>query len=73
MRMLTREEQLCQRGFCVFYHSYSLPALIYEVQSCLARHIYRLSQNFPPLPRLLKVAPCQRGRRDHQRQTIKKN
>jgi hypothetical protein len=36
----------------VFYHSYSLAALIYELQSCLAKYVYDI-RTPPPFPRLL--------------------
>ncbi len=60
-RMLDREEELGE-DFCVFYHSYSFIALLYEVQACLACCALRLSPGLAPLPRLLKAPfdgkPC---------------
>lgn len=36
----------------MFHHSYSYAALLYEVQSALARGLYNLPDDFAPLPRL---------------------
>eukprot|EP00727_Mastigamoeba_balamuthi_P013645 m51a1_g8903 hypothetical protein (777) ;mRNA; f:740566-743243 len=50
--MLEREQELGADYF-VFYHSYSLAELLYEVQAELARAVYDLPDDFAPLPRLL--------------------
>jgi hypothetical protein len=54
MRMLENEERLCGE-FAVFYHSYSLAALLYEVQAAVAAVLFRFRSNFASLPRLLKA------------------
>jgi hypothetical protein len=51
--MLHRERALAGE-FCVFYHSYNSPALIYEVQAAVARVLFRFSARHGVLPRLLK-------------------
>ncbi|KAH3761691.1 E3 ubiquitin-protein ligase DTX3L [Pelomyxa schiedti] len=51
--MLEREQQYFSDYF-VFYHSYSLAALLYELQSEIAAVLYGLQTDFPPLPRLLQ-------------------
>lgn len=51
--MIEREQQHYGEFFC-FYHSYSFAALLYELQSELARSIYDLDDDFAPLPRLLQ-------------------
>ena len=50
--MMDREKEHCGR-FAVFYHCYSLAALIYEVNSCIAEVLYGVP-DCPPMPRLLK-------------------
>eukprot|EP01105_Mastigella_eilhardi_P018210 TRINITY_DN420_c2_g1_i10.p1 TRINITY_DN420_c2_g1~~TRINITY_DN420_c2_g1_i10.p1 ORF type:complete len:429 (-),score=83.71 TRINITY_DN420_c2_g1_i10:1138-2424(-) len=50
--MVEREQQHC-KDYCVFYHSYSLASLLYELQSEVAAILYGLPTDFPPLPRLL--------------------
>lgn len=52
-QMLYREKQLCGE-FAVFYHSYSLAALLYEVQSAVAAVLFRFKSEYATLPRLLK-------------------
>eukprot|EP01012_Entosiphon_sulcatum_P030805 TRINITY_DN3821_c0_g1_i1.p1 TRINITY_DN3821_c0_g1~~TRINITY_DN3821_c0_g1_i1.p1 ORF type:complete len:593 (+),score=101.44 TRINITY_DN3821_c0_g1_i1:32-1810(+) len=51
--MLQRERLHCGE-FVVLYHSYSIAALLYEVNACIARVIYGLPEDFASLPRLLK-------------------
>ncbi|CUG88192.1 Hypothetical protein, putative, partial [Bodo saltans] len=52
-QMLYREKQLCG-DFGVFYHSYSLAALLYEVQAAVAAVLFRFKSEWATLPRLLK-------------------
>jgi hypothetical protein len=52
-QMLYRERQLCGE-FAVFYHSYSLAALLYEVQAAVAAVLFRFKSEWATLPRLLK-------------------
>jgi hypothetical protein len=51
-QMLARE-QVHFADYAVLYHSYSLAAPLYEVQSVLARALFDLPAHFAPLPRLL--------------------
>ncbi|KAH3765424.1 E3 ubiquitin-protein ligase DTX3L [Pelomyxa schiedti] len=53
--MLEREQQYFSDYF-VFYHSYSLASLLYELNSEIAAVLYGLPTDFPPLPRLLQAA-----------------
>jgi len=52
--MLSREQDLDGEFICL-YHSYSLSAIMYEVQAVIARQIYGLSSDLPPVPRLSTV------------------
>jgi hypothetical protein len=52
-QMLKREYEHWD-DFVVFYHSYNSSALLFEVNSAIARAIYDLPLEFAPLPRLLK-------------------
>lgn len=49
--MLQREQEL-EGKFCVFYHSYNGAALLYEVQTEIARAAFDLPDNQAPLPRI---------------------
>jgi len=49
--MVQREQEL-QKDFHCFYHSYNKSALLYEVQAVVARELFRLPKDFPPIPRL---------------------
>lgn len=40
--------------YYVFYHSYSISAVIYEVYSMIATILYELPSDYPPLPRLIR-------------------
>lgn len=51
-RMLENEKRLCGE-WAVFYHSYSLAALLYEVQASVAAVLFRFKSTFASLPRLL--------------------
>ena len=51
--MLQNEERYCG-DWAVFYHSYSNPALIYEVQAAIAAVLFRFKSNFGTLPRLMR-------------------
>ncbi|KAH3744178.1 hypothetical protein Pelo_14437 [Pelomyxa schiedti] len=50
---MIQREQKHFGDFYVFYHSYSLASILYELQSEIASVIYGMSSDFPPLPRLL--------------------
>ena len=52
-QMLWRENQLCGE-WAVFYHSYSLAAVLYEVQAAVAAVLFRFKSEYATLPRLLK-------------------
>lgn len=52
-QMLQREQEL-ENDFCVFYHSYNAAALIYEVESEIARYAFGKDDKFPPLPRIIQ-------------------
>lgn len=47
------KKKLCGE-FAVFYHSYSLAALLYEVQASVAAVLFRFRSQYTSLPRLLK-------------------
>ncbi|KAH3744173.1 hypothetical protein Pelo_14432 [Pelomyxa schiedti] len=49
---MIQREQKHYGDFYVFYHSYSLVSILYELQSEIASVIYGMSSDFPPLPRL---------------------
>eukprot|EP00667_Euglena_gracilis_P006201 EG_transcript_6249 len=51
-RMLENEARLCGE-WAVFYHSYSMAALLYEVQTAVAAVLFRFKSTFAVLPRLL--------------------
>eukprot|EP00667_Euglena_gracilis_P008044 EG_transcript_8141 len=51
-RMLENEARLCGE-WAVFYHSYSVAALLYEVQAAVAAVLFRFKSTFAVLPRLL--------------------
>jgi len=51
-KLLKNEERLCGE-WAVFYHSYSLAALLYEVQAAVAAVLFRFKSTFASLPRLL--------------------
>ena len=51
-QMLRREQELLE-DFVVFYHSYSIPQLLFEVQSVIASILFGIDEDFPPIPRLL--------------------
>jgi hypothetical protein len=53
-KMLENEARLCGE-YAVFYHSYSLAALLYEVQAAVASVLFRFKSTFASLPRLLKA------------------
>jgi len=53
--MLRREQDLHADYVC-FYHSYSFAALLYELNAEIARTLFGLAVDFPPLPRLSRVA-----------------
>lgn len=50
-RMIQREQEFDDR-FCVFYHHYNGAALLYEVQTEIARYAFDLPDSFAPLPRV---------------------
>jgi len=50
--LFKREEELCG-DWAVFYHSYSLPALIYEVHAAVANMLFGFDSSRSTLPRLL--------------------
>ncbi|KAH3744177.1 hypothetical protein Pelo_14436 [Pelomyxa schiedti] len=50
---MIQREQKHFGDFYVFYHSYSLASILYELQSEIASVIYGMNSDFPPLPRLL--------------------
>lgn len=52
--MLEREQEL-HREFVCFYHAYNYSALLYEVQAVVARVVYGLRGDAPPLTRLFKA------------------
>eukprot|EP00049_Salpingoeca_infusionum_P002517 m.57750 g.57750 ORF g.57750 m.57750 type:complete len:614 (-) comp11627_c0_seq3:257-2098(-) len=52
-KMLENEARLCGEWAC-FYSSYSLAALLFEVQAAVAAVLFRFKSVFAPLPRLLK-------------------
>lgn len=52
-KMLWREKQLSGE-WAVFYHSYSLAALLYEVQAAVAAVLFKFKSEYATLPRLLK-------------------
>lgn len=54
--MLAREQDLHGEYICL-YHSYSQAALLYEVYAEIARHIYGLPTDFPPVPRISTADP----------------
>lgn len=51
--MLEKEEHLAEEWAC-FYHSYSHPALVYEVQAAIAKVLFGFNAEHGALPRLLK-------------------
>jgi hypothetical protein len=53
-KLFENEQRLCGE-YAVFYHSYSLAALLYEVQAAVAAVLFRFKSNFASLPRLLKA------------------
>jgi len=50
--MLKNEKTFCGE-WAVFYHSYSVAALLYEVQAAVAAVLFRFKSDFATLPRLL--------------------
>merc|ERR1719221_1412541 len=49
--MMHNELQLGE-DYAVFYHSYSAPCLLYEVQTALASHLFGFPEDGPPIMRL---------------------
>merc|ERR1712216_879285 len=48
-------EQAFVREWAVFYHTYTSPALVYEVQTALATVLFKFGARCGALPRLLQV------------------
>merc|ERR1719181_2432181 len=51
--MIQREQEL-EGEFYVFYHSYNSAALIYEVESEIARYAFDKDEKFAPIPRIIQ-------------------